>query len=67
MPNGVDVSQAMPEQAEKPGVNRERIHADIGACLKKAEASGFRVDRIFSMPIRHDQAQPLAGMDVYLS
>jgi len=32
-----------------------------------AEASGFTVDEIFSAPIRYDQAQPLAGMYVYLS
>lgn len=133
--DGVDISQAMLEQAKKLGVYRELIHADIGAYLKMAEgevdlvvaadvfiyvgdladvfrsvrrllvpggrfaftveapandedlqllpslryahseryirqlaqASGFTVDEIFSAPIRYDQAQPLAGMYVYLS
>jgi predicted TPR repeat methyltransferase len=32
-----------------------------------AEASGFKIDEIFSAPIRYDQSQPVDGLYVYLS
>jgi predicted TPR repeat methyltransferase len=37
--DGIDISQAMLEQAQKLGIYRELIHADIGSCLKTAEGA----------------------------
>jgi predicted TPR repeat methyltransferase len=34
---------------------------------RMVQASGFKVNEMFSAPIRYDQAQPLEGMYVYLS
>lgn len=46
--DGVDISQAMLEQARKLGVYRELIHADIGSFLEKVED---RVDLVLAADV----------------